>query len=328
MIIMRVPTRRPRAVPAVTFLTLVTLAAGCGSTAPHGGPAGPANAAAAGGFPVTISAADGTVRVPARPGAIISLSPTATEMLYAIGAGSQVKAVDANSDFPPGAPRTKLSGFTPNVEAIVAYKPDLVVVDGTTGGLVQKLTALSVPVLELPAPAKLSGVYAEFDQLGRATGHLAQAQREDAGLRAQLRGIAASVPRRPVPLTYYYELDQTYYSLTSATFVGQLLGLLGMKSIADTAHGAAAAGGYPQLSSEFIVRANPDFVILADTLCCHQDAATVASRPGWAGMTAVRERHVIALNDDIASRWGPRIAVLLQAVARGISAAHGAGGGT
>ncbi len=139
----------------------------------------------------------------------------------------------------------------------------------------------------------------------------------------------ASVRRHSPPLTYYYELDQTYYSLTSKTFVGQLLALLGLKSIADAAHGAAAAGGYPQLSSEFIVKANPDYVILADTLCCHQSAATVAHRPGWAGMRAVRDGHVIALNDDIASRWGPRIVTLLRDVAAGIAAkGQGAGGGT
>ena len=102
--------------------------------------------------------------------------------------------------------------------------------------------------------------------------------------------------------------------MTSATFVGQLLHLLGMKSIADTATGAAAAGGYPQLSSEFIIKANPDYIILADTICCHQSAATVAKRPGWSGLTAVKDGHVIALNDDIASRWGPRITDLLRTV--------------
>jgi iron complex transport system substrate-binding protein len=333
MIIMRVLTRRPRAVPTVTVLAFLTLS-GCASAASHGTSGGSANAAAA-GFPVTVSAADGKVHVPQRPDAIISLSPTATEMLYAIGAGSQVTAVDVNSDYPPRAPRTKLSGFTPNVEAIVAYKPDLVIVDGTTGSLVQKLAALSVPVLELPAPATLSGMYTEFSQLGQATGHLAQAQREKASLRAQISKIVAAVPRHSPPFTYYYELDQTYYSLTSATFVGQLLSLLGMKSIADSAHGAAAAGGYPQLSSEFIVRANPGYVILADTICCHQDAATVAGRPGWAGMTAVKDGHIIALSDDIASRWGPRVTDLLHAVAAGISAkaqpgasAGASGGGT
>jgi len=329
---MRVLTRRPRAVTAVTALAFVTFAAACGSSAPSAGGGGTGSggptARASAGFPVAVKAANGTVRLAQRPDAIVSLSPTATEMLYAIGAGSQVKAVDVNSDYPPQAPRTKLSGFTPNVEAIVGYRPDLVLVDGTTGGLVQKLNSLSVPVLELPAPATLSGVYAEFDQLGQATGHLAQAQREDASLRAQLTRIVASVPRHSPPLTYYYELDQTYYSLTSKTFVGQLLALLGLKSIADAAHGAAAAGGYPQLSSEFIVKANPDYVILADTLCCHQSAVTVAHRPGWAGMRAVRDGHVIALNDDIASRWGPRIVTLLRDVAAGIAGkAQSAGGG-
>jgi iron complex transport system substrate-binding protein len=96
-----------------------------------------------------------------------------------------------------------------------------------------------------------------------------------------------------------------------------------MKSIADQAKGAAAAGGYPQLSAEYIVKANPDYIILADTVCCHQSATTVASRPGWATMTAVREHHVIALNDDIASRWGPRVVDLLQSVLTGIRAGGG-----
>jgi iron complex transport system substrate-binding protein len=320
MIIMRVPTRPVHA--AVTVVVLV-LCAACGSSASHDRSSGTAQAAPAGGFPVTISAADGKVHVRKRPVAIISLSPTATEMLYAIGAGRQVKAVDNDSDYPPQAPRTRLSGFTPNVEASIGSQPDLVVVSGTAGGLVSKLGALSIPVLELPAPRSVGGVYAELDQLGRATGHLAQAEHENASLRAQIRAITASVPRHRAPVTYYWELDQTYYSLTSSTFVGRLLRLLGMKSIADTAKGAAAAGGYPQLSSEFIVNANPDYIILADTVCCHQDAASVAGRPGWAGMTAIRDHHVIALNDDVASRWGPRIVDLLRDVARGVSAQRG-----
>jgi iron complex transport system substrate-binding protein len=228
-----------------------------------------------------VSAANGAVHIGSRPTSIISLSPTSTEMLYAIGAGSQVKAVDSDSDYPPQAPMTKLSGFQPNVEAIVGYKPDLVVVDGNTGGLIKSLSAFKIPVLELPAAAKLSDVYAQFDELGQATGHLAQAEQENTKIRSQLKQIAAAAPPHQAPLTYYYELDQTYYSVTSATFVGQLLHLLGMKSIADTATGAAAAGGYPQLSSEFIIKANPDYIILADTICCHQSAATVAGRPGW-----------------------------------------------
>jgi iron complex transport system substrate-binding protein len=314
--IMRVLSRRLPALAAAAALTAACAA--CGSSqATSSSTASPAAAAAS--FPLTVQAANGAVHIGARPTAILSLSPTSTEMLYAIGAGRQVKAVDDDSDYPPQAPRTKLSGFQPNVEAIVAYKPDLVVVAGNTGGLISRLAAFKIPVLELPAATRLSDVYAQFDELGKATGHLAQAEQESAKVRSQLKQIAAAAPHHTAPLTYYYELDQTYYSVTSATFVGQLLHLLGMKSIADAAKGAAAAGGYPQLSSEFIIKANPDYVILADTLCCRQDAATVAGRPGWSGLTAVKEGHIIALNDDVASRWGPRIVDLLHTVEAAIA---------
>jgi iron complex transport system substrate-binding protein len=266
------------------------------------------------GFPVTVQTASGPLRIASRPTAIVSLSPTATEMLYAIGAGSQVKAVDADSNYPPQAPHTKLSGLTPNIEAIVAKRPDLVIVSYDATSLSQRLGTFHVPVLNLPAAVRVSDVYREFTELGVATGHTAAAQREDRGLQAQLRAIAASVPHPAKAPTYYYELDPGYYSATSATFVGQLLGLLGLRDIAD-AGGVHAAGGYPQLSAEFVIRANPDYIFLADTICCHQSARTVASRPGFAGLRAVREHHVVGLNDDIASRWGPRIVDLLRAVA-------------
>ncbi len=311
---MRIPT-------LLAGLAVLGLAAGCGSTQASNtsATASAASAAAGRAFPASVKAANGTVRVTARPTAIVSLSPTATEMLYAIGAGHQVKAVDADSDYPPQAPRTKLSGFDPNVEAIVAEKPDLVVEAGDTGGLAKKLAGFSIPVLDLPAPANLAGEYAEFGELGRATGHLAQAGQEVASVRSQIRRIVAAAPHHARPVTYYYELDQTYYSVTSGTFVGQLLGLLGMKSIADQASGAASSGGYPQLSAEYILKANPDYIILADTICCHQDAASVAKRPGWSGLAAVKAGHIIALNDDIASRWGPRVTDLLRDVEAGLA---------
>ena len=318
---MQVLSRRLPAFAAAAALAVACAA--CGSSQATSSTAGTATGGA-GSFPTTVAAANGHVHIGSRPTSIISLSPTSTEMLYAMGAGSQVKAVDSDSDYPPQAPKTKLSGFQPNVEAIVGYKPDLVVVDGNADRLIKSLAAFKIPVLELPAAARLSDVYAQFDELGRATGHLAQAERENVRLRSQLARIAAAAPNHTAPLTYYYELDQTHYSVTSDTFVGQLLHLLGMKSIADTATGAAAAGGYPQLSPEFIIKANPDYIILADTLCCHQSAATVASRSGWSGLTAVKDGNVIALNDDIASRWGPRVTNLLQTVETAIAK----GGGT
>jgi iron complex transport system substrate-binding protein len=307
----QVLTRRLIAVAFAVGLT----AAACSintSNAHQARATGPSDAG--GAFPVTVTAANGSVHVTRQPSAIISLSPTATEMLYAIGAGSQVKGVDTDSDYPPQAPKTKLSGFTPNVEAIAAERPDLVVVSNGAGTLTKRLAAFHIPVLSLPAPPNVGGMYAEFDQLGQATGHEQQARKEVATLRAEIRKIVAAMPRHSKPISYYYELDQTFFSVTSGTFIGKLLGLLGMKSIADKAEGAAAAGGYPQLSAEYVVKANPDFIILADTICCHQSVSTVASRPGWSGLTAVKSKHVITLNDDIASRWGPRVVNLLGTV--------------
>jgi iron complex transport system substrate-binding protein len=294
--------------------------AGSGASNPPGTPsAGPLTSS---GFPVTVSTADGKLRVPARPAAIVSLSPTATEMLYAIGAGSQVKAVDSLSDYPANAPVTKLSAYQPNAEAIAAYKPDLVVLSGDLGGITAKLTALSIPVLDLPAAANLAGVYSEFTQLGSATGHVARARNEDSTLRLEIGKIIASEPKHAKPLTYYYEIaTNPYYSVTSSTFIGSLLTLLGMKSIADIAKGAAAAGGYPTLSAEYILKANPDYIILADTgpTGGGQDAATVSGRPGWTVLSAVKDKRFILLNPDIASRWGPRIVQLLRTVAAGVA---------
>jgi iron complex transport system substrate-binding protein len=290
--------------------------AACGSS-----PASPASPGSGGGsFPVTVTTAAGTVHLASRPDAIVSLSPTATEMLYAIGAGKQVKAVDSLSDYPAGVPVTKLSAYQPNAEAIAGFKPDLVIISNDMNGITAKLRALSIPVLDLPAAATVSGVYTEFAELGDATGHAAQARAEDAKLKSDIQAIIAAEPKHSAPITYYYELGANpYYSVTDSTFVGSLLSLLGMKSIADTATGAAAAGGYPQLSPEFILKANPDFILLSDTGSNGgQDAATVASRPGWSDLTAVKGVHIVALNADVASRWGPRVVQLLNAVAAAI----------
>jgi iron complex transport system substrate-binding protein len=314
--IMRARTRQLAVLVAVPVLALA--AAACSSS-----PAGGSEAARkpAAGFPVTITSFAGKVQVPARPGSIISLSPTATEMLYAVGAGRQVKAVDDDSDFPANAPVTKLSGFTPNAEAIAAYKPDLVVISNNIAGITAKLQALSVPVLDLPAAANLQQEYAEIDQLGAATGHLTQARQEVGRLKAAISKIVASEPAHATPLSYYYEVaTDPYYSATSDTFIGSVLSLLGLKSIADAAKGAAAAGGYPTLSPEFILKANPDYIILTDTgpTAGGQSAATVSRRPGWSVLSAVKDKHIISLNADIASRWGPRVVDLLQDVARAL----------
>ena len=183
-----------------------------------------------------------------------------------------------------------------------------------------QVEALGIPVLSNPAAANLNQEYAQIDELGQATGHVAQAKAEVTKIKGQIAHIVASVPKPAHPVSYYYELDQTYYSATSDTFIGQVLGLLGLRSIADAAKGAAASGGYPQLSGEYILKSNPQYIFLADTLCCAQSPATVAARPGWSTLSAVKDGRVLGLNDDIASRWGPRIVILLQDVANELKA--------
>lgn len=292
----------------MTAATTIVLTA-CGATSST-----PPSTSAAAHFPVTITGSGGaTVTITQQPHRIVSLSPTATEMLFAIDAGSQVIAVDDQSNYPANAPITKLSGFTPSIEGIAAYAPDLVVASDDTGGLVHGVGALHIPVLIEPAAKNLDDSYREIDQLGAATGRVAEASSLEKKMRADLAAIVASIPKPVRQLKVYHELDDTYYSATSATFIGQVYALLGLKNIADGA--TAAAPDYPQLSAEYIVASSPDLIVLADTKCCHQGLSTVAARPGWSSIAAVKSGQVIGVDDDIASRWGPRVVDFLRTVA-------------
>ena len=263
-------------------------------------------------FPITIHAANGDVVIQARPTHIVSLSPSATEDLFAVGAGKQVIAVNDQSDYPKQAPQTKLSGFKPNVEAIASYNPDLVVVS-TDGGLVASLQKVGITVLLEPAAQNVAEAYDEIRQLGRATGHTKPATTLVGSMQKQLTALIRSVPKRSRHLKVYHELDPTYYSATSATFIGRLYRLFGFRNIADAAD--STGSGYPQLSAEYIVASNPDIVVLADSICCGQSATTVGARAGWGQLSAVKSKRVIAINDSVASRWGPRIVDFARAVA-------------
>lgn len=248
------------------------------------------------------------------PQAIVSLSAAATEMLYAVGAGDQVVAVDEQSDYPEGVPVTDLSGYEPNVEAIATYEPDLVVANDLPEDVTAGLEALDVEVLNISAAVTLDDTYAQLAELGVATGHEDEAADLVAQMRSDIEELAASVPEREVAPTYYHELDDTLYSVTSDTFIGEIYSLAGLENVADAADPDGELGGYPQLSPEFLVDADPDFVFLADGECCGQDATTFAARPGFADMSAVRDGRVIVVDEDVASRWGPRVVDFLRTI--------------
>ena len=269
-------------------------------------------------FPVTIVAENGEVTIPARPARIVSISPTSTEVLFAIGAGDQVVAVDSLSNFPAGAPVTDLSGFSPNVEAIAAFDPDLVFLSfDPDGGLIPALEAIGVPAILHSGAFDVESAYGQWLQVGAATGHADGAMALVDETRQRIDDAYASLGGGAEGLSYYWELDQTFFSVTSATFVGDLLSGTSMDNIADPAD--EAGFGYPQLTAEYIIGSDPDLIYLADTLCCGQTVDTVAERPGWDAMTAVQDGQVIELNDDVASRWGPRIADLVEQIAEAIA---------
>ena len=269
-------------------------------------------------FPVTITTPSGKVTVTKKPRRIVSLSPTATETLFAIGAGRQVVAVDNQSDYPKNAPKTTLSGFTPNVEAIAGYRPDLVVISFDTKGLASSLRRLKIKVVHHDGAKTLKGAYTQIRQLGLVTGNAAKATRLIKQMRTKIERIVEASKNRARGLSVYHELDPLLFSAASSTFIGKAYALLGLENIADEAD-SAATGGYPQLSAEYVVAADPDVIVLADTVCCGQSPATVAARPGWDRISAVRTGSIVRMDDSIASRWGPRLVNFFRAMSSALA---------
>ncbi|WP_419150161.1 ABC transporter substrate-binding protein [Rhodococcus pyridinivorans] len=289
---MAVPLDNHRRLLAAGLTALALLAAGC-SSSDDSSPSGDTDT----------TSAD-------VPQAIVSLSPTSTEMLYAVGAGDQVVAVDDRSDYPTDAPVTDLSGYTPNVEAILGYEPDLVVANADTADLVAGLEQAGVETLILPAAENLDDTYAQIEQLGAVTGHVGDAAELVAQMKTDIDEILAGLPERETPLSYYHELDNTFYTVTDDTYIGEIYSMLGLTSI------ATGGDGYPQLSAEYVLEQNPDVIFLADGQCCGVTPEVVAERAGWGELTAVRDGRVYVLDEDIASRWGPRVVDLMREVAR------------
>ena len=165
-----------------------------------------------------------------------------------------------------------------------------------------------------PAADNVAQAYDQIRQIGRATGHEPTTTKLVRSMQRSLTSLIRSVPKKSRHLKVYHELDPTYYSATSATFIGRIYRLFGFRNIADAAD--STHSGYPQLSAEYILASNPDIVVLADSICCGQSLGDARrSVPGWSGIAAVRKRRVVAIDDSVASRWGPRIVEFARAVA-------------
>ena len=301
-------------------LAAVILIAACGDDNQASGDTTPVTGGAA---PVTQPVGGPTTSTLPPANRIVSLSPTATEMLFAIGAGDKVLAVDDQSNYPPEAldKPHDLSGLEPNVEAIAALEPDLVVIGDDFTGLTPQLEAVGLSVWSGPAATSFDNVYEQIEQLGAITGHVADAAALVAKMQTDIDAEIKSAPQPSEPLTYYHELDNTYYSVTENTFIGQVYSLFGLRSIADFQE---VDSDYPQLSAEAIISADPDFIFLADG-GFGESPETVAARPGWASLKAVTNGNVVVVDGDIASRWGPRIVDYIAAVSETMNKAAVAG---
>lgn len=269
------------------------------------------------GYPLTFTSSAGEWTLDAMPERIVSLSPTATEMLFAVGAGDQVIAADEYSTYPPEAPTTDLSGFDPNVEAIAAYDPDLVVIAYDANDLVAGLTQLNIPVLMSFAPVDIESGYGVMAELGQIVGRSSETAEVIAVMRVEMDTAVAAAPDTSVRV--YHELDDMYFSVSSAGFVGDVYSALGAENIADPAD--TDGYGYPQLTEEYIVDADPELIVITDQVGYTID--DVAARPGWADITAVANGDIVQVDADISSRWGPRLPEFVTAVAEAMADAAG-----
>ncbi len=262
----------------------------------------------ASGFPVVIEDDRGEVTIEERPERIVSISPTGTEMLFAIGAGAQVVAVDSLSYYPADTPITELSAFQPNLEAVLGFEPDLVIASyDPEGVLAEGLGAVGVPLVLFDTAASIEAALAQIVALGLATGNSEPAGRLVGEIESDLLGAVASADGAGHGVTFLHDIGFGY-AASSSSFTGQIYSLFGMVNIADAAPGAE--WGFPELSSEYVVDADPEMIFSSfDT------PEEVAGRPGWDGITAVLDGSVILLDPDVSSRWGPRMVEFARAVA-------------
>lgn len=297
-----------RNLPIALALAASLSLAGCGdgdTSSSEGSTTTPSSAA----YPVTIDAVNGEVTLDQRPERIVSLSPSATEILFAIGAGDQVVAADEYSTYPDQAPATELSAYDPNVEAIAGYSPDLVVIANDTNGIVGALDKLDIPTIVNPAPVTIEEGYDGIATLGMATGHVDETAELVTDLRVEIEEALEAAPQEG--LRVYHELDENHYAASSHSFIGSVYESLGATNVADKAD--KQKSGYPQLTEEAIIAADPELIVITDQVS--YTAEDVANRPGWENVSAVKNGNIVTVDADISSRWGPRLPQLIGLLA-------------
>lgn len=280
--------------------------------APAGSPA--ATPSTAPGFPITLTDDLGAmVRIPAPPQRIVSLAPSVTETLFALGAGSMVVGVTDADDYPPEAKALPHVATYAGVELekVVAARPDVVIAwKGITQAAdVTKMRALGLVVVMLYATT-VRGVLDDISLVGQATGSSARAADLVGSMSRRIDAIAAAATATSSRPRVFYELDATkaIYGLAPDDFTTDLVRLAGGDPITSGTPGVYA------ISLETLVAADPEVIVLGDA-AYGTTAAAVAGRPGWATMTAVRSHAIRPIDDVVVTRPGPRIVDGLAALA-------------
>jgi iron complex transport system substrate-binding protein len=248
---------------------------------------------------------------------VVSLAPSNTEILFAIGAGDQVVGRDQLSDFPEEAKKVTDVGSTfdaLNTEQIVSLKPDLVLAaEINTPEQVKQLEDLGLTVYYLKNPLTLEEMYGNLETVAQLTGRA----QETATLIESLKARVAAVDKKIAPISsrpnVFYELDGTDpakpFTAGKGTFITQLIERAGGHNI------AADLEGYPQISLEQVVAADPAFIILGDARY-GITIESIAQRPGWKNLSAVKNRQIVPFNDDLVSRPGPRLVDAFEELAK------------
>lgn len=269
-------------------------------------------------FPLTlIDDLDRQVTVEAVPQRIISLLPSNTEILFAVGAGDQVVGVTSYCTYPPQATtREQVGGITNkslSLESIVALEPDLVLASGSQDEIIPLLEQSGLVVMALK-PATLDDIYANIDLVGRVTGHLEQATALTADMRRRVEAVrakVAAIPDSRQPAVFYEVWDDPLMTAGPNTFIGQMVDIAGGHSIF-----ADIKEDWPQVSAEVIVERNPEVIIGPSSHGSALIAEKIATRPGWANIKAVQNNRIYLLDSDMVSRPGPRVVDVLEEIAR------------
>ena len=306
---MKVKLERSLWVLPVLFAVALLALGACGDDDTENG--GPSPSPTAVDFEVTITDGHGDeLTFDAPPERVVALAPSFVEIFCAVDACDVLVAVDENSNFPPEVESiTKLSGFDPSVEGIVASEPDLVVISFDPGGLEDALEGLGITVLFLESPRSLTEVYDQIAVLGDVVDKSGQAADVVADMQSRVEAVTSLLPGGGGP-SVYHELDSTLFSAGPGSFIGDLYDVLGAANIAN-----ATGSAFPQLSNEAIIEANPEVIILGDE-GLGETVESVAARPGWDTISAVQTGRIHGVEPDLISRPGPRIVEALEELAK------------